>query len=211
MSILAEYWDRFQSSLFPRLETALEEPLTEKLQQFVRVLDIVRIEQFVASPHLQWMGRKALDRRAMARAFIAKALYDFTTTELLIETLQLQPTLRRLCGFEDRNSIPSASTFSRAFAQFAASNLGDRVHEALVKSYHPKGTRRQSRHACQSRCDRSRRPRETGQKGKTRQKGSEKGRASQKRGSAAPSRSDPSAKATRPDRARSPFGVADRV
>ena len=63
MNILAEYWDRFRSSLFPRLETVLEEPLTEKLQQFVRVLDIVRIEQFVASPHLQWMGRKALDRR----------------------------------------------------------------------------------------------------------------------------------------------------
>jgi hypothetical protein len=135
MSILAEYWDRFQSSLFPRLEIALEEPLTEKLQQFVRVLDIVRIEQFVASPYHQWMGRRALDRRAMARAYIAKALYDFTTTELLIETLQLQPTLRRLCGFEDRKSIPSASTFSRAFAQFAEANLGDTVHEALVKSY----------------------------------------------------------------------------
>ena len=67
MNILAQYWDRFQSSLFPRLETVFEEPLTEKLQQFVRVLDIVRIEQFIASPHLQWMGRKALDRRAMAR------------------------------------------------------------------------------------------------------------------------------------------------
>ena len=152
MNILAEYWDRFQSSLFPRLETVLDEPLTEKLKQFVRVLDIVRIEQFVTSPHHQWMGRRALDRRAIARAYIAKALSDFTTTELLIETLQLPRSTagRRLCGFEDRKSIPSASTFSRAFAQFAASNLGDKVHEALVKSYHPKGTRRQNSHACQS-------------------------------------------------------------
>ena len=135
MNIVAEYWDRFQSYLFPRLEIALEEPLTENLKQFVRVLDIIRIEQFIASPHFQWMGRKAKDRRSLARAFIAKALYDFPTTELLIEALQLQPSLRRLCGFEDRKSVPSASTFSRAFAEFAEVNLGDKVHEALVKTY----------------------------------------------------------------------------
>ena len=135
MNSLAEYWDRFQACLFPRLQTVLEEPLTQKLQQFVQILDIVRIEQFVASPYSQWMGRKQTDRRPIARAFIAKAVYDFTTTEILIETLRLQPTLRKLCGFERSRDIPSAATFSRAFAEFAESNLGDRVHEALVRTY----------------------------------------------------------------------------
>jgi hypothetical protein len=32
------------------------------------------------------------------------------------------------------SDIPSESTFSRAFAQFAKSGLGDRVHAALVES-----------------------------------------------------------------------------
>ena len=135
MPILSDFWTQFQAVLFPHLESVLDEPLTEKLQQFIRVVDIVRIEQYVSSPHSQWMGRKELDRRAIARAFIAKSVYDYPTTELLIEALKLQSVLRRLCGFETRRSIPSASTFSRAFAQFAKDKLGDRVHAALVETY----------------------------------------------------------------------------
>jgi DNA-binding transcriptional regulator of glucitol operon len=135
MSILSDYWDRFQVSLFPRLEVVLDEPLTEKLKKLVRIFDVVGIEQYVASPFAQWMGRKQVDRRSMARAFLAKAVYDLPTTELLIEMLRLQPTLRRLCGFEYQRDIPSASTFSRAFGQFATAGLGDRVHEALVKEH----------------------------------------------------------------------------
>ena len=135
MCIVSDFWNRFQVSLFPHLLSTLQEPLTAKLVQFVQVLEIVRIEQFVPSPHSQWMGRKEIDRQAIARTFIAKAVYDYPTTELLIEGLRLQPTLRRLCGFETRSSVPSASTFSRAFAQFAEGKLGDKVHEALIKTY----------------------------------------------------------------------------
>lgn len=135
MPILSDYWDKFQVCLFPRLETVLEEPLTEKLKQFIRILDVVSIHKFVTSPFASWMGRKPLDRRAIARAFVAKATYDLPTTEMLLEMLRQQPTLRRLCGFEYQRDIPSASTFSRAFAEFAETGLGDRVHEALVKAY----------------------------------------------------------------------------
>lgn len=135
MPIIPEYWERFQVSLFPHLETVLSEPLTEKLKQFIYIVDVVGIHQYVSSPYSQWMGRKACDRRAIARAFLAKTVCDLPTTELLIEILRLQPTLRRLCGFETRRDIPSASTFSRAFAEFAASGLGDAVHKALVAEY----------------------------------------------------------------------------
>ena len=135
MPILSDYWDKFQVSLFPHLETVLEEALTPKLKQFIRILDVVGIHRYVNSPFAQWMGRKQADRRAIARAFLAKATYDLPTTEMLLEMLRLQPTLRRLCGFEYLRDIPSAATFSRAFAEFAASGLGDAVHEALVKEY----------------------------------------------------------------------------
>ena len=135
MSILSEYWEKFQVSLFPHLETVLEEPLTEKLKRFIYILDVVSIEKHIASPFAQWMGRKRADRRSIARAFLAKAVYDHPTTEMLLETLRLQPTLRRLCGFEYQRDIPSASTFSRAFAEFAETGLADVVHEALVREH----------------------------------------------------------------------------
>ena len=135
MSILSDFWNEFQVCLFPRLESVLEEPITEKLKRFIRIVDVVGIEKYVASPFVQWMGRKQSDRRPIARAFLAKAVYNLPTTELLLEMLQLQPTLRRLCGFEYRRDIPSAATFSRAFADFAQAGLGDRVHEALVKEH----------------------------------------------------------------------------
>ena len=133
MHILADYWNFFQASLFPHLEKVLDEPLTDKLRQFIQVIDIIQIERFITSPYEQTMGRTRADRRAIARAFIAKAVYDMPTTEILIDRLQLQPSLRRLCGFERRSDIPSAATFSRAFAEFARLNLGDYIHEALVR------------------------------------------------------------------------------
>lgn len=135
MSILSDYWNQFQAPLFPFLETSLKEALTVKLQLLVRVLDMVRIERYIPSSYDQNMGRTRLDRRAIARAFIAKAVYDVSTTEMLIEKLELQPSLRSLCGFERRQDIPSSATFSRAFAEFAKLKLGDKIHEALVQEH----------------------------------------------------------------------------
>ena len=135
MPIISDYWNKFQVSLFPRLETVLEEPLTEKLKRLIRILDVVEIEKYIPSPFHQWMGRKQADRRPMARAFLAKAVYDYPTTEMLLENLRLQPTLRRLCGFEYQRDIPSAATFSRAFVEFAEAGLGDIVHRALVQEH----------------------------------------------------------------------------
>jgi len=42
----------------------------------------------------------------------------------------------RRCGFEGRSAVPSESTFSRAFAEFAESSLPARVHEALIQKTH---------------------------------------------------------------------------
>jgi hypothetical protein len=118
----------------------LEQPLTEKLKQFIRIAEIVRIEQHVPSPAFQHMGRKQINRQWMARAFLAKSVYDLPSTDLLIEMLQLQPTLRRLCGFERQADIPSAATFSRAFEEFAVIGLVDKVHASLIEVHIGKQT-----------------------------------------------------------------------
>ena len=135
MDSLADYWNLFQAPLFTRIESALGEPLSDKLKQLIRVLDIIRVEKHIPSRFSQWMGRSRKDRRAIARAFITKAVYDLSTTKFLIEMLHQQESLRRLCGFERLKDIPSEATFSRAFAQFAKNKWGDIVHEALVKTY----------------------------------------------------------------------------
>jgi Transposase DDE domain len=58
------------------------------------------------------------------------------TTSMLIDQLAVDKRLRRLCGWERPGQVPSESTFSRAFAEFAEGELPSRVHEALIKTTH---------------------------------------------------------------------------
>ena len=134
---LAAIWRRIQVCLLPDLEECLDDPLTQRLRQFIAILEIVRVEDHVAAPP-PWeslRGRPRQDRGHIARAFVAKAVYNLPTTDLLIELLKLQPNLRRLCGWERRHQVPSAATFSRAFAEFAQTKLGDVLHAALVEKH----------------------------------------------------------------------------
>ncbi len=124
-----------QRSLFPKLEDCWRTPLTEKEQELVSILELIEIEKHVPrSASDQRMGRKLRERESIARSFVAKAVYGFPFTRALIEALRTAPTLRRVCGFERVSDIPSESTFSRAFAEFSKSELGVRVHDALVES-----------------------------------------------------------------------------
>ena len=103
----------------------------EHYQRLVRVLELVRVEEWLPY-HRGWRGRPLEDRAALARAFLAKAVLDMATTRGLVERLRNEATLRRLCGWEKAGAVPSEATFSRAFAEFAESNLPGRLHEALL-------------------------------------------------------------------------------
>lgn len=123
-----------QRSLFPRLEECWKTPLTSKEQQLVTILEMVEVEKHVPrSAGTQSLGRKLREREAIARSFVAKAVYGHPFTRTTIHALRTTPTLRCICGFERISQIPSEATFSRAFAEFAKGALGDRVHEALVE------------------------------------------------------------------------------
>ena len=130
----APYWQSIQEALFPHLEQALG-PLTAKQQQLVQTLEVIRIEQWIP-PQFRAPGRPSSDRAALARAFVAKAVYDMPTTRVLLDRLDTDAALRRICGWEGRSQVPSESVFSRAFAEFARSQLPQRVHEALVRKTH---------------------------------------------------------------------------
>jgi hypothetical protein len=131
---LSQYWLNIQGSLFPWLKEELGE-LTEKQQQLVMTLELARLEEFLGTTY-GLPGRPPADRTAIARAFVAKMVYDMPTTKVLIDRLESDLQLRRLCGWERKSAIPKEWTFSRAFAEFSESHLPERVHEALIcKSY----------------------------------------------------------------------------
>jgi len=124
-----------QRGLFPYFEECSETPLTAKQKQLIQILEIVQVEKSVPKTATQqWMGRKIREREAIARAFVAKMVYNYPTTRSLITALQETPNVRQICGFEKKSDIPSEATFSRAFQEFAGSRLGDRVHDLLVKT-----------------------------------------------------------------------------
>ncbi len=129
-STLSDLWHRFQGDLFPALAEAVG-PLLETHKRFVTALDLVKVEGFVDGV---WTGpgRPREDRQALARGFIAKAVWGLPTTRHLIDRLKVDPTLRRLCGWSRVAEIPREATFSRAFAEFSQSRLPERMHAALV-------------------------------------------------------------------------------
>jgi hypothetical protein len=136
LTCLSRTWAHIQGNLFPFLTEELG-PLTEAHKRVVTALEVAGVEAFVQVwPGLP--GRPPRDRAALARAFVAKAVLGLPTTSMLIERLTVDKQLRRLCGWEHRGQLPSEATFSRAFAEFARSELPARLHAALIKrSYDP--------------------------------------------------------------------------
>src|SRR5437773_7325995 len=93
---LSQCWSKIQGTLFPELEEELD-PLTEKQQQLITILEVVRIEQFIPD-YRGYEGRPQKTRAAIARSFVAKMTYNMTTTRALWERLQSDKNLRRICG-----------------------------------------------------------------------------------------------------------------
>ena len=77
---LSEYWSKIQGTLFSWLEEELD-PLTEKQQQLVTTLELVRIEQFLPD-YCGCEGRPQKTRSAIARSFIAKMIYTASTSNV---------------------------------------------------------------------------------------------------------------------------------
>jgi hypothetical protein len=131
--ILSHTWQHIQGFLFPMIWAELGE-LTAKQKQLINVLEVSRLEEHI--PYTgRYPGRPLEDRVAIARAFVTKMVYNMATTRLLLDRLESDPTIRRLCGWERREDVPSESTFSRAFDEFAQSRLPERVHEALIEQH----------------------------------------------------------------------------
>ncbi|HEX9045443.1 MAG TPA: transposase, partial [Verrucomicrobiae bacterium] len=131
---LQDLWRHLQRELFPMLLEELGE-MGEKDRQFVSVVALLPIGRFVHRYDWMGWGRPPHERAWIIHAFVAKSVYGFIFNESLIDALKARPVLRRLCGWDSASDIPSAATFSRAFAQFSADELPQRIHEAMIKQH----------------------------------------------------------------------------
>ena len=64
MSPLFNIWYSIQHTLFPWLENELD-PLTEKQQEFIRVVELAEIQKHMSPYRWQGIGRKRDDRLAI--------------------------------------------------------------------------------------------------------------------------------------------------
>jgi hypothetical protein len=132
-SQLSQRWFETQNELIPMLRAEYQ-GLTPKLEQVIRILEWVRVEEHIKTPWYKLGGRPPRARCDLARAFVAKSVMGFEKTRELIERLQADSVLKRICGFDLRKALPSEATFSRAFEEFAKDKLPQRVHAALIKA-----------------------------------------------------------------------------
>jgi hypothetical protein len=126
-------WNVVQHELIPAMREQVG-TLTPKLERLIHTLEWVRIEEFTKGA---WsgIGRPPAERAWLANAFVAKSILGLGNTKALIERLSIDRSLRRICGFSMYVTLPSESTFSRAFEAFATSCLAERVHESLIKEH----------------------------------------------------------------------------
>ncbi len=120
-----------EKSLFPQLQEQLG-VLSTKEQKLIKILDFAEIEKNITVVSITNIPK---DREQMARAFIAKSVYNLQTTRDLIDRLRIDRTLRVLCGWRYSNSIPSESKFSRVFKELSDMKIAEKTHEKFVKEY----------------------------------------------------------------------------
>ena len=136
VSTLSKMWLKvinLENSLFPELkESLMIEEFTPKESKLIRVLDFAEIEKFITITSPTNIPKS---REQIARAFIAKSVYNFQTTRDLIDRLHIDRTFRILCGWRYKNDIPSEATFSRAFAELSKMQIAQKTHEQFVKEY----------------------------------------------------------------------------
>lgn len=136
VSNLSKMWTKvvnLEKTLFPLLKEELRlEELSTKEAKLIKILDFAEIEKNIT---VVTITNTPKDREEMARAFIAKSVYNMQTTSDLIDRLKVDKTLRVLCGWRYKTDIPSESKFSRVFKEFTDVKLADKTHQKFVEEY----------------------------------------------------------------------------
>ena len=120
-----------QQDLFPHVSAATG-PLTPQLELLTAAMALLPLHRLLAARRAR-TGRPAQDRAALATAFVAKAVLNLPTTRALIDRLRADAALRQICGWRNAAKLPAECKFSRAFAEFAETELPQQLHAAVIE------------------------------------------------------------------------------
>jgi len=133
---LSKMWHKvinLESTLFPILQEELRvEEFSIKETKLIKILDFAEIEKSI---NVVSVTNPPKDREEIARAFIAKSVYNLQTTRDLIDRLHIDRTLRILCGWRYKSDIPSESKFSRVFKELSKQAVAQKTHEKFIATY----------------------------------------------------------------------------
>ena len=133
-SNLSKMWTRIlnlENCLFPELKEQFG-TLSTKEEKLIRILDFAQIEKNVT---VVTITNTPKDRIEIARAMIAKSVYNMQTTRDLIDRLHSDRVLRVLCGWRYKIDIPNECKFSRVFKELSDLRIAEKTHERFVKEY----------------------------------------------------------------------------
>ena len=128
----ASNWLTIQPSLFNFIEDEVGE-LDENQRLFVRLAESVELGRIAAKYGWRGNGRRPSSRLAMFKLLLVKYVWNFPTTKDALAEVRRAPSMRRLCGWESQSDIPSDSTMSRAFGDFAADGTASSLFADFVK------------------------------------------------------------------------------
>ncbi len=133
-SNLSNMWTKIlnlENCLFPEVKEQLG-TLSTKEEKLIKILDFAQIEKNVT---VVTITNTPKDREEIARAMIAKSVYNMQTTRDLIDRLHSDRVLRVLCGWRYKIDIPSEAKFSRVFKELSDLQIAQKTHKKFVNEY----------------------------------------------------------------------------
>ncbi len=127
---VTQFAHMLQQELFPLLQSVAG-PLSPHLKLLASIVAMAPLERMFSARRAA-TGRPAKDRAALATAFMAKAVLNLPTTRDLISRLRVDEALRQFCGWSSAQALPHEAKFSRAFAEFATTELPQQLHAAII-------------------------------------------------------------------------------
>ncbi len=131
---LSKMWTKIlnlENCLFPEIKEQLG-TLSTKEEKLIKILDFAQIEKNIT---VVTITNTPKDREEIARAMIAKSVYNMQTTRDLIDRLHSDRVLRVLCGWRYKIDIPSEAKFSRVFKELSDLQIAQKTHKKFVNEY----------------------------------------------------------------------------